>query len=141
MAADAFDDGSGRIDLNLAGNPGLTFDETGDNYVAQQDALWNANYPSFYHPSLPGSITVQRKAKDVTGKQSTWTLASDTDHTDWNIVIPDHITVPANGKVAFDITINAANVHLGLVRHGVITLTNGTIVLRLRSHLYTVRQS
>ncbi len=52
--ATPFDYGSGRVDLNVAGNPGLTFDETVANYVALQNELWNSNYPSLYVPVMPG---------------------------------------------------------------------------------------
>src|SRR5205085_8680493 len=55
---DAFDDGSGRVDLTQAGSAGLTFNETGANYVADASHLWDANYPSLYVPVMPGAITV-----------------------------------------------------------------------------------
>lgn len=122
--ADAFDYGSGRIDLNLAGQPGITFDETGANYVALQNALWNANYPSLYHPALPGAITVRRTAKDVSGRKSEWRLTTTTDKPDWQIVVPPTIKVPANGQATFDITIQAGFVPLGERRFGVITLAS-----------------
>ena len=32
--ADPFDDGAGRVDLNRAGDPGLTFDESAARYAA-----------------------------------------------------------------------------------------------------------
>ena len=54
----AFDAGSGRVDLNVAGSPGLTFDATGAQYLSFQSELYKANYPSIYHPNMPGIVTV-----------------------------------------------------------------------------------
>ena len=55
--ATPFDDGSGRVDLNKAGDPGLTFNATAADYVAHQTDLWNVNYPSIYIPVMPGVMT------------------------------------------------------------------------------------
>lgn len=129
--ADSFDYGSGRIDLNAAGNPGITFDETAANYVAQQKTLWNANYPSFYHPGLPGAITVQRTAKDVSGKKSEWELKTTTDKNDWQIIVPNHFKLPANGQTTFNITVEARNVPLGQVRQGMIWLKGEKVTLHI----------
>jgi subtilisin family serine protease len=119
--SDPFDDGSGRIDLNVAGNPGLTIDETASNYLAYQHALWNANYPSIYHPALPGAITVQRTVKSVLNRNSAWEVKA-TAGNDWSISVPANIRVPANGAATFDIRIDARNVPIGQVRHGEIRL-------------------
>lgn len=125
-----FDDGSGRIDLNVAGNPGLTIDETAANYRAYQDALWNANYPSIYHPALPGAITVQRTVKSVLNRTSAWEIKA-TAGNDWSISVPANIQVPANGTATFNIRIDARNVPIGQVRHGEIRLHHGTFRLHI----------
>ena len=31
---------------------------TGANYLAHAAELYNVNYPSIYHPSMPGIVTV-----------------------------------------------------------------------------------
>ena len=72
--ADAFDYGSGRIDLARVGNPGITFDATGQDYLDHQGDLWNTNYPSIYIPDMPGRITVQRTAHSVVDRNSRWSL-------------------------------------------------------------------
>jgi subtilisin family serine protease len=128
--SDPFDDGSGRIDLNVAGNPGLTIDETAANYLAYQNALWNANYPSIYHPALPGAITVQRTVKSVLNRTSAWEIKA-TAGDDWSISVPANIRVPANGTATFDIRIDARNVPIGQVRHGEIRLHHGTFRLHI----------
>ena len=41
-----FDYGSGRVNLNVAGDPGLTFDVTAADYVAHQNDLWTSTTPA-----------------------------------------------------------------------------------------------
>ena len=43
--SDPFDVGSGRIDLDDAGNPGITISDTGANYVALQANLSSRELP------------------------------------------------------------------------------------------------
>ena len=69
--ADTFDMGSGRLDLSKAWDPGIVFDESGADYLALQDNLWHANYPSLYIPVMPGKIVVERTPTDVTGNTNT----------------------------------------------------------------------
>ncbi|MFN8443198.1 MAG: S8 family serine peptidase [Caldilineaceae bacterium] len=129
--ATPYEFGAGRIDLSVAGNPGVTFDETAANYVALKDQLWNANYPSVYHPDMPGSITVQRTAKNVTNRKSEWKLKTTTDKSDWKLIVPEELKVPAGGQATFNITIDARNVPLGQVRHGLIWLKSEKIELHI----------
>jgi hypothetical protein len=128
--ATPFDDGSGRIDLNVAGNPGLTIAETAANFVAHRNDLWNANYPSIYHPALHGAITVQRTVKSPLSDDTGWEVKA-TAGGDWSIKVPANVQIPANGETTFDITIDARNVPIGQVRHGEIRLHNGTYWLHI----------
>lgn len=128
--SDPFDDGSGRIDLNVAGNPGLTMDETAANYRAYENALWNANYPSIYHPALPGAITVQRTVKSVLNRTSAWEVKASAGD-DWSISVPASIRVAANGTATIDIRIDARNVPIGQVRHGEVRLHHGNFRLHI----------
>ncbi|MBK8048575.1 MAG: S8 family serine peptidase [Anaerolineales bacterium] len=129
--ATPYDDGAGRIDLNKAGAPLVTMDETAANYAALKDSLWNANYPSFYHPGLPGAITVQRTLRNVTDKKVELVLSTTTDQKDWKIVVSKELKAPANGAVTFDITIDARSVPLGQSRHGAILLKKGNSTLHI----------
>jgi hypothetical protein len=74
--ADPFDDGAGRIQVNLAGNPGLTFDESAERLGAsvQGDGLnaVNLNLPSINAPVMPGRLTTVRRAVNVTDKVQTY---------------------------------------------------------------------
>ncbi len=122
--ADPFDFGSGRVDLRKAGTPGLTFDETADNYRALENELWNANYPSLYVPIMPGRVTVQRTVHNTTSKRSVWRLKVDAPD-DVEVTVPKKITVPGDGDATFDITVDARNVPIGEVRHATVTMRRG----------------
>jgi subtilisin family serine protease len=127
--ATPFDHGSGRVNLAFAGNPGLTFDETADNFVAFQSHLWDANYPSLYVPSMPGIITVQRTAHSVLPMGATWRLYSSAP-ADLKVITPASIYVPAGGDTSFSITVDASRVPLGEVRHATLFLAYGNTTVR-----------
>lgn len=69
---DPFDFGAGRIVVNTAANPGLTFDASAsDMYRYGNDPL-NAvhlNQPSINAPVLPGRLTTTRTAANVSGQR------------------------------------------------------------------------
>ncbi len=121
-----FDAGSGRINLRKAWDAGLTFDETGANYVTLKDELWKANYPSLYVPKMPGLITVSRTVREVSGYNSfyksrvTYQAGQPRDFT---VTVPKEFFVPANGTYTFNITVDARDVPIGAVRHAVVTFT------------------
>jgi subtilisin family serine protease len=121
--ANAFDDGSGRVDLTQAGMAQLTFDETGADYVALQDKLWNANYPSLYVPVMPGSIEVTRTVHNETNRSALWMLSVSAP-TDVTIFVPRVLFVPAKGTATFSIRILAPNVPLGETRFATLSLKN-----------------
>ena len=128
--ATPFDDGSGRVDLTKAWNPGLTFNETASNYVALQNELWNANYPSVYLPVMPGIITVQRTAHSELIYPSCW-IASVDSPPDVTVTVPPLICVPGHGNKTFDIKINGHDVPLGQARHAMLKLKFGLMDLHL----------
>jgi subtilisin family serine protease len=119
---DAFDAGSGRVDLHFAGSPGLTFDATGADYVTYKNELYKANYPSIYHPNMPGVVTVSRTAHSVLGAASTWKLTTSTQSGDFEITVPKSIEVAAGANTTFPVTMDAHLVPLGQTRFGMITL-------------------
>ncbi len=127
-----FDAGSGRVDLTVAGNPGLTFAATGADFVANRAALYNANYPSIYYPKMPGVVTVTRTATSVLDANSVWRLES-TGTSDFKIRVPNSLNVRAGGTASIPITLDASRVPLGETRFGTVTLTqkNGNRVLHM----------
>jgi len=120
--ATPFDDGSGRVKLNKAGDPGLTFDVPGADYITYANALYKANYPSLYIPSMPGAITVQRTVHSVLSSSVTWKVKA-TAPSDLKISVPSSLTVPANGDVAFNIALDARDVPLGQTRFASIDIS------------------
>jgi hypothetical protein len=70
-AATPFDMGAGRVDLTKAADAPVVFDETTANMTTVgQDPLTavNLNVPSVNLPTMPGSVTVKRTAKNVSGR-------------------------------------------------------------------------
>ncbi|HET7830068.1 MAG TPA: S8 family serine peptidase [Candidatus Limnocylindrales bacterium] len=131
--ADAFDAGSGRVDLRVAGNPGITFDASANAYRDHPADLWTVNYPSVFHPQMPGIVTVQRTAKSVLGTSSSWKLST-SGPSDLKITVPKSFTVGAGASATFDITIDATAVPLGETRFATLTLSEtkgGTRVLHM----------
>jgi len=118
--ANAFDDGSGRVNLTVAGDPGFTFDSSGADYLAHQNDLWNANYPSVYVPVMPGIISVQRTARDVSHKNTFYKVIV-TAPSDVKITTLKELDLLANKTNTFDIKIDASNVPIGQVRFATIT--------------------
>ena len=119
--ATTFDDGSGRVNLNKAGDPGLTFDVSASDYVLHAADLWNVNYPSIYLPALAGQITLQRTAHSLLSHSSPWDV-SVVGATDFTVMVPNNLVVPANGNATLTITIDARNVPVGQVRSATLYL-------------------
>jgi subtilisin family serine protease len=122
--ANAFDYGSGRVDLTKAGSVGLTFDETAANYVAHQNDLWNANYPSVYVPVMPGVVTVQRTAHSELKQTSCWLTSVDSP-SDVKVFVLPVICVKGGGNQTFSIMIDGHSVPLGETRFATLNLKFG----------------
>lgn len=123
--ADPFDDGSGRIDLTKAGNPGLTFDAPGADYITYQSQLFRANYPSLYLPAaaMPGIVTVQRTVTSVLPTTATWTLSANAQKGMKVTVSPESLTLPPGGSATFSITVDASGLPVGTIRFALLRLT------------------
>jgi hypothetical protein len=117
--ADPFDYGSGRVDLNTAGAPGLTISATGQDFRDLEDGLWHANYPSLYVPVMPGRITVQRTVHSELSRPSLWRLWVEAP-SDLKVTVPRQLFIRAGADRTFDITLDARDVPLGEVRHAVL---------------------
>jgi hypothetical protein len=114
--ANAFDHGSGRVNLNVAGDPGLTFDVSGADYLVHQNDLWATNYPSVYVPAFGGAATLQRTAHSVLPSSSKWKLSATTPSDVKIKLVPNKFTIPANGNATFSIQVDARDVPVGQVR-------------------------
>jgi subtilisin family serine protease len=110
--ADPFDVGSGRVDLNVAGNPGLTFDETAANFAAgAADPLGriDLNVPSVNAPVMPGRISTSRVAKNVSGRTLSYGVTTDAPAGAEITVSPSSFTLAAGATIRLRIRISAPN--------------------------------
>jgi subtilisin family serine protease len=110
--ADPFDLGGGRVDLNVAGNPGLTFDESAADYAAASvDVLGriDLNTPSVNAPVMPGQISTSRVARNVTGQTLRYTVTTDAPAGTEITVTPSSFTLAAGARVRLRIRISAPN--------------------------------
>jgi hypothetical protein len=137
-AANAFDRGSGRVNLTNAWKSWLTMDATGAEFVALRNELWRANYPSVYVPSLPGIITVQRTVRSEL-PFDWWMTLRVSAPSDVKITVPAEVFLPANGTATFAITIDARKVPLGATRMGAVSLVKNASYPVLRIPVTFVR--
>lgn len=119
--ADPFDYGSGRILPDAAADAQLLIMETGANYLALEDSLWDANYPSLYVPTFAGAITVQRTLTNPTAKNGAWKLTVDSP-ADLAVSVPHNVLVMKNGgETTFAVALDGRNIPEGEVRHATLT--------------------
>lgn len=126
---DNFDAGSGRIDLNVAGNPGLSISESTANFFMYEDNLWNANYPSLYIPNMPGEMTVARTLQSELGYDAWWTVSVEAD-AGLEVNVPAVVGVRAGRDATISINVDASGVALGETAMAVMHLTHGDHALR-----------
>lgn len=119
-----FDAGSGRVDLARAIDPGITISATAAEFVERESDLWNANYPSIYVPVMGGAITLERTLTSVLPTPTNWTTSVSAVN-GVSISMPRTVRVPAGGSATLPISIDAASLAIGEVRHATITLRAG----------------
>lgn len=127
--ADPFDYGSGRVDLARAGDPGLTISDSTASFLALQNELWNANYPSLYLPTMTGEITVTRTLQSESPRNRLWKTSVQAP-ADVHISVPTTVLVKRGQTAQMDITVSAPTVPEGEVRHAWLFLTNKGDTLR-----------
>ncbi len=126
---DNFDAGSGRIDLNAAGNPGLSISESAANFYAHEGDLWNSNYPSLYIPSMPGQMTVERTLQSELDYDAWWYITVESN--DGLVVdVPSVVGIRAGRDATLSIHVDASGVELGETAMAVMHLTHGDHALR-----------
>ncbi|HTJ39786.1 MAG TPA: S8 family serine peptidase [Dactylosporangium sp.] len=108
--ADPFDFGAGRVQVNKAANPGLTFDETAERmFTLGKDPVNGVqlNTPAIDAPVMPGSITATRVAKNVSGKNQVYRTETTAPAGSSITVTPALFTVKAGATVELKITIKS----------------------------------
>ncbi|WP_433221247.1 S8 family serine peptidase [Dactylosporangium sp. CS-047395] len=120
--ADPFDFGAGRVQVNRAANPGLTFDETAERmYDLGNDPVSGVqlNTPAIGAPVMPGALTVTRTAKNVSGRAQTYRTETTAPANSSITVSPPLFTVKAGATVTLKVTIKSnapAGQYFGQVR-------------------------
>lgn len=120
-----FDTGSGRVDLTQAWRPGITFDVSAADYLPNQGELWKVNYPSLYLPTMYGSASVERTARNVTGDELQYQLRVEYPSgqaTDFSVGVIKNFRVAPGGSHTFEIAVDGRDVPLGEVRHATIVM-------------------
>ena len=92
------------------------------DYLALDNQLWNANYPSVYVPSMPGIITVQRTAHSELGHRRNGTSVQRRPTS--RSPRPEAIALPG-GAHTFDITVDARPCRSARALHAQLVLTHG----------------
>ncbi|MBB5871239.1 hypothetical protein F4553_004618 [Allocatelliglobosispora scoriae] len=108
--ADPLDLGAGRIAVDRAVTPGLTFDETAARMTAlaaNDVAAVQLNSPSINAPVMPGRLVVVRTARNVTDHALSYTAATTAPAKSSITVSPAAFTVAAGESVRLTITISS----------------------------------
>ena len=114
--ADPFDFGGGRVNLNVAGNPGLTFDESAGDYAAAAvDTLGRVdlNTPSVNAPVMPGRLTTSRVAENVTSSNLTYRVTTQAPAGAEITVTPSSFTLAPGARIRLRIRISAPSAAVG----------------------------
>jgi hypothetical protein len=108
--ADPFDLGAGRIKVDAAVSPGLTFDETAAKmarYAADEIDAVRLNTPSINAPVMPGRLSVTRTARNVSGRTLAYQVSTvDPEHSAIT-VSPSAFSVDPGGSIDLTITISS----------------------------------
>lgn len=123
--ADPFDDGSGRVDLTRAGDPGLTFDPSARQflrYAADPAGQVDLNLPSVYAPDVPGLLTTHRTATNVTPAPATFEVTTDAPAGVTITVTPARFTLAPGAAVRLQVTLDASHATPDAWRFGRIDL-------------------
>jgi len=123
--AGPYDHGSGRIDLRRAGDPGVTMEASGADFVEHRDALWRVNHPSAHLPVMPGRMTLKRTVHSELDGDGRWSLSVEGDRGVRARVHPRILNLPAGASGEFRVRLTARNVPDGDDRHVAVTLSDG----------------
>jgi subtilisin family serine protease len=123
--ATPFETGSGRVDLAQAWNPGITFDVSAADYLADEGQLWKVNYPSLYLPTMYGATSVERTARNVTSEELQYQLSveyPDGQPADFSVGVAKNFQILPGATHTFTIDVDGRDVPLGEVRHATIVM-------------------
>lgn len=140
-ASDPFAQGAGFVNPNGAGDPGLVYPTTateyrrymvslGVHFAPPNDTLTpisgsEINQASIAIGSLPGTATVDRRVKNVTGHEATFTAAANVPGFDVDVT-PSTLTLAAGEEGSFTVTFSRTDAAFDVYAKGSLTWTDGT---------------
>ncbi len=123
--ADPFNMGAGSIRADRAVHPTLTFDESAADYAALAGtplARIDANLPSVDAPTMPGTISTVRRAKNVSGAPRTFTSTTTAPPGATIKVVPASFSLAAHRAKNLKININGTSLAPDTQYFGSVTL-------------------
>ncbi len=132
VAANPFDTGSGRLDLEGAANAGLVFDETFANYVAANPTAGGdpktLNQPNLVNYNCVGTCTWTRTVRSVLSTSATYTVTFVSDVPTLTVTAnPDVFTINPGATQEIEFTASVVGLPLDVFAFGdVLFETNAT---------------
>jgi hypothetical protein len=105
-----FDDGAGRVDLGVAGSPGLVMDETAANMAAlavSDETGVHLNQPSINADTMPGRLTTTRTFTNVQGRVQYYEVQTTVGEGSSIVVEPSRFTIQPGQSMPLTITIES----------------------------------
>ena len=141
-AAIPFDMGTGRVDLNNAGNASLILNETGANFAAANPTTGGdpktLNLASLANGSCAGACTWMRTVKAT--RAGTWTASYITPAGMTLSATPSSFTLAAGQTQSLNVTANVSGLPLNAYAFGYVVLTSSTDAPGSATHLTVVVQ-
>jgi hypothetical protein len=124
--ADAFDMGGGRVDLNKAGQAGLTFDIAPADFAAANPAdggdPTSLNLATLGHADCDGTCTWTRTVKSRAGAATTWKAVTSGPRELRFTVSPAEFTLAPNATQTLTITADVRKLSVGQLNFGAVRL-------------------
>ena len=123
--ANAFDYGSGRVNLKVAGDPGLIFSASAADYVTLKTTYGTATIPACTCLScrVLSLSSGRRTACWVPPASGSLRSREEIGGTDFTVTVPSTLAVPSGGDMPFNIVIDGRDVPVGQVRMATLYLT------------------
>ena len=125
-AADHFDIGSGRINIDQASRAGLAMDETGENFAAANPAIGGEpselNLPAFVEWDCEGVCEWTRTVTSVSDASASYTAAIDAPEGVEITVTPSEFTLEPGAEQELTVSVNVSGGTVGEWAQGRVTL-------------------
>ena len=131
--ADPFDFGAGHVDLTKVARAPIVFTATGADMMnlGQDNATAiNLNLPSVNLPTMPGSVTVTRTARNISGAPYTYRVETEQRAGQRVTVTPATGTIPAGGSQTFTIIVESRN-PVGQYFSAIRWVSSGNVLVRV----------